>query len=91
MKQRGGTDDLVYAQCSKGQRFTGLSVDQQDFSVQDHAVTSGERLRDVVLKVRHLKRQMQKGKSINETGLHHFLPSQEPQESLLDVVRLEST
>lgn len=50
--------NLVYAQCSKGQGFTGLGVDQQDFSVQDHAVTSGERLRDVVLEVRHLKRHM---------------------------------
>lgn len=58
------------AQSSKGQRFTGLSVDQQDLSVQDHAVTSRERLRDVVLKVGHLKHRIQdlRGKSANESG-----------------------
>lgn len=49
----------MYAQSSKGQRFTGLCVDQQDFSIQDHTVSSGERLRDVVLKVRHLKHHIQ--------------------------------
>lgn len=44
------------AQSSKGQRFTGLCVDQQDFGVQDHTVASRERLRDVVLKVGHLQK-----------------------------------
>lgn len=43
------------AQSSKGQRFTGLCVDQQDFGVQDHTVASRERLGDVVLKVGHLE------------------------------------
>lgn len=47
------------AQSSKGQRFTGLSVDQQDLSVQDHTVTSRECLRDVVLKVGYLKHHIQ--------------------------------
>lgn len=55
MGGREGAGNLVYAQSSKGQRFAALCVDQQDFCVQDHTVTSRERLRDVVLKVRHLE------------------------------------
>lgn len=47
--------NLVYSQSSKGQRFTGLCVDQQDFSIQNHTLTSGEGLRDVVLEVGHLE------------------------------------
>lgn len=43
------------SQCPEGQRFAGLCVNQEDFSVQDHAVASGERLRDVVLEMGHLK------------------------------------
>lgn len=43
------------SQRPEGQRFAGLCVNQEDFSVQDHAVASGERLRDVLLEMGHLK------------------------------------
>lgn len=58
----------MYAKCSKGQRLAGLCVDQQDFSIQDHTVTSGKRLRDVVLKVCHLKHYIKALNTENKTG-----------------------
>lgn len=67
------------AQSSKGQRFTGLGVDQQDLSVQDHAVTSRERLRDVVLEVGHLKRESRQTKLVKSV---HICVTFSPHKSL---------
>lgn len=46
---------LVDTQSPKGQRFTGVGVNEEDFSIQYHAVSSRERLRDELFEVSHLK------------------------------------
>lgn len=43
------------AQRAERQRFAALSVDQENFGVQDHAVAAGERLRDEVSEMCHLE------------------------------------
>lgn len=47
--------NLVDSQGPEGQRFAGLCVDQEHFSVQYHTVASREGLGDVVLEMRYLK------------------------------------
>lgn len=46
---------LVDAEGPEGQRLAGLGVDEEDLGVQDHAVASGESLRDVLLEMSHLE------------------------------------
>lgn len=44
------------------QRFAGLGVDQEHFSVQYHTVASREGLGDVVLEMRYLKHRRRASK-----------------------------
>lgn len=50
-----GCPHLVDTQSPKGQRFAGVGVNEEDFSVQYHAVSSREGLRDELFEVSHLK------------------------------------
>lgn len=54
-KRAGRGSYFVNTQSAKRQRFAGLCVNQQDFSVQNHAVAAREGLRDVLFEMGHLK------------------------------------
>ena len=61
---------LVHAQRAEGEGLAGVGVDEEDFSVQDHAVAAGEGLGDELLKVGHLQGSGEDGETLGDIRGH---------------------